>query len=157
MGYETVLLIGELEVLARRLTVDGWLVPVGPGRTALLPRQSDVDGLARDAGVPALTNEVFDSDLILMRIYREGRRRHEYVSDRPGWTDPAAFGPFGVGPVNMSRLGAALRGEFFGAGPRLAEFQHRLILKAMNVQPRPLTTAFRWARVEDLPGAVRVG
>jgi hypothetical protein len=155
-GYETVLLIGELPVLAGRLTVDGWLVPVGPGRTAVLPREPDVDEIARDAGVPALTNEVFDSGLILMRVYRDGRRRHEYVSDRAAWTDPAMFGPFAVGPVNMSRLGAALRGEFFGRGPRFAEFQHRLILKALNLEPRPLTTAFRWARAEDLPGAVRI-
>jgi hypothetical protein len=37
-----------------------------------------------------------------------------------------------------------------------AEFQHRLILKAMNLEPRGLTTEFRWATVDDLPGAVRI-
>jgi hypothetical protein len=66
------------------------------------------------------------------------------------------FAPFGVGQVDLDRLAAALWGEFDGGAPLYAEFQHRLILKAMNLDPRGLTTALRWARLEDLPGSVRV-
>jgi hypothetical protein len=74
----------------------------------------------------------------------------------PAGADPQAFAPFGVGPVDLDRLGVTLRGEF-GTDKRIyAEFQHRLILKAMNLDPAGLTTAFRWARREDLPGLVRV-
>jgi hypothetical protein len=103
-----------------------------------------------------------------MDVYRRGRRVHEYVSDvamlpdgpsgehRPRGAEPAVFAPLGVGSIDNAQLGAALRGEFAGDGPMFAEFQHRLILKAMNLEPRALTTAFRWARKEDLPGAVRV-
>jgi hypothetical protein len=74
----------------------------------------------------------------------------------PRGADPVALAPFGVDPVDIDRLGAALRGEFSGHTPAFAEFQHRLILKAMNLEPRGLTTEFRWATVEDLPGGVRI-
>jgi hypothetical protein len=137
---------------------------------------------------PALSNEVIDSDAVVMAAYRDGRLVHEYVSDQamlvdwfvddegrsrfrlgdreyPGdaptptgaaGADPAALAPYGTGTVDLDRLGAALRGEFTGTGPVLAEFQHRLILKALNLDPRPLTTAFRWADPAELPGAVRI-
>ncbi|MEV0128561.1 hypothetical protein AB0H83_08840 [Dactylosporangium sp. NPDC050688] len=85
----------------------------------------------------------------------------EYPADAeyptgPGGADPGVFAPLGVGPVDLDRLGVTLRGEFGTDGKVFAEFQHRLIVKAMNLDPAGLTTAFRWARQEDLPGAVRV-
>ncbi|WP_432824442.1 hypothetical protein [Dactylosporangium sp. CA-092794] len=85
----------------------------------------------------------------------------EYSADAeypkgPGGADPDVFAPFGVGSVDLDRLGVTLRGEF-GADERIfAEFLHRLIMKAMNLDPAGLTTSFRWARQDDLPGAVRV-
>jgi hypothetical protein len=66
------------------------------------------------------------------------------------------FTPFGVAPVDLDRLGAAVRGEVDGDGRSRAEDQHDAILSAMNLEPRGLTTAFRWSRFQDLPGAVRI-
>jgi hypothetical protein len=66
------------------------------------------------------------------------------------------FAPLGVGQVDLDRLGATLRGEVGAGEPVFAEFQHGLIMKALNLDPAGLTTAFRWARPHDLPGAVRV-
>src|SRR4030081_2768510 len=85
----------------------------------------------------------------------------EYPGDAPyprgpRGADAAMLARFGVGQVDLDRLGAALRGEFDGGASLYAEFQHRLILKAMNLDPQGLTTAFRWARLEELPGPVRV-
>jgi len=71
----------------------------------------------------------------------------------PVGTDPGGLAPFGSGRVDHDRLRKALRAEFSGKGPVLAEFQHRLILKAMNLDPTGLTTAYRWA--SDLPDIVR--
>jgi hypothetical protein len=199
-SYQNLLLLGEPETLRLTLPglgVAGWLVPVGPARTALLPQEGDGDyadvrQLARllsgDAGIVALSNDVVDSDAVIMAAYRDGSLVHEYVSDQamlvdwfiddegnsrfrlvdveypvdtpaprgPAGADPVALAPFGIGTVDLDRLGAALRGEFGGSGPVFAEFQHRLILKAMNLDPRPLTTGFRWADPDDLPGAIRV-
>ncbi|MFF5228009.1 hypothetical protein [Dactylosporangium sp. NPDC000521] len=144
---------------------------------------ADVDGLAKSVSTQlrtsVLSHVVFDSDAVFITVYRGGYRVHEYVSDRavvadrhsdqpgfplgdvarpdgPGGADPGVFAPFGVGSVDLGRLGAALRGEFGTETKIFAEFQHRLIVKAMNLDPAGLTTAFRWARQEDLPGAVRV-
>ena len=39
----------------------------------------------------------------------------------------------------------------------LAECQHAAILAALNLDPHPLTIAFRHAVDKDLPGAIRVG
>jgi hypothetical protein len=86
----------------------------------------------------------------------------EYSADAPYPTgpagaDPAVLAPFGVGRVDQRRLGAALRGEF-GTGTRVpAEAQHRAILDTLNLDPRGLMTAFRFADPEDLPGSVRIG
>src|SRR5262245_3450593 len=140
-----------------------------------------VEIVSADAGFATLTNEVIDSKFVVMRGFQHGRLTPDYVSDRlslaewlngrrpagqradgdpspsgPQGDEPAAFAPFGVDPIDLDRLGAALRGDFGGRTPGYAEFQHRLILKAMNLEPRGLTTAFEWARVEDLPGAVRI-
>ncbi len=85
----------------------------------------------------------------------------EYPADAPvpagpSGADPAVLAEFGVGSVDLDRLGRALRGEFEGTGPVYPEFQHRLILTAMNLDPRGLTTAFRWVGREELPDAVRI-
>ena len=86
----------------------------------------------------------------------------EYPADAPyprgRGADAAMLAPFGVDPVDLDRLSGALLGEIeVGGATRLrAEVQHDAILGAMNLDPRGLTTAFRWARLDDLPGAVRV-
>ncbi|MDG6109886.1 hypothetical protein Daura_19265 [Dactylosporangium aurantiacum] len=85
----------------------------------------------------------------------------EYPADAqyptgPGGAEPGVFAPLGAGPVDLDRLRVTLRGEFGADGKVFAEFQHRLIVKALNLDPAGLTTGFRWVRQEDLPGAVRV-
>jgi hypothetical protein len=199
-SYQTLVVVGELARVKDALAaagVEGLVMPAGPGRTAVIPREGKFDYvnparlaelLSTRAGFAALSNDIVDSDLVRMRAFCDGRQIHEYVSDQamlvdwfigddgrtefrldgveypgdasyprgPRGADPAALAPFGVDPVDVNRLGAALRGEFDGRRPVYAEFQHRLILKAMNLDPRGLTTAFRWASLEDLPGAVRI-
>ncbi len=142
-SYQTLLLIGEQADLRAPLVdldADGWLVPVGPQRVALLPREgdrgyADVHSMAHLLGArlegPVLTNEVSTSDRIVMGVFEQGRLIHEYVADRSDpasavGADPAAFVPFGVGQVDPHRLGAALRGEFEGGNQPPAEFQHWL-------------------------------
>ncbi|GAA1398473.1 hypothetical protein [Catellatospora coxensis] len=92
-SYENLLLIGEPEQVRAAAVAagsDGWLVPAGPGRVALLPREDrwDVADVAAPAsrlsaalGTPALTNEVIDSDAVVMTVYQDGRAVHRYVSD----------------------------------------------------------------------------
>jgi hypothetical protein len=87
----------------------------------------------------------------------------EYPADAPTPTgpsgaEPAALAPFGVAEVDLGRLGACLRGEFAGQERVSAEQQHRMILEALNLDPRGLTIAFRHAGRAgvDLPGAQRV-
>jgi hypothetical protein len=85
----------------------------------------------------------------------------EYPEDAPSpkgpsGADPAVLAPFGTGNVDLERLGACLRGEL-GLGPFvMAEWQHRMILEALNLDPRCLMTAFRHAAHADLPGAVPI-
>lgn len=92
-SYQNLLLIGEPEQVrdaAVAAGTDGWLLPAGPGRVALLPREGrcDVADVATPAerlstalGTPALTNEVIDSDAVVMTVHRDGRAVHRYVSD----------------------------------------------------------------------------
>lgn len=76
----------------------------------------------------------------------------------PTGDDPAAFAPLAVGEVDPERLHAALRGDVpVCDAPRLfAEWQHAAILRALNLDPRPLTTAFRHLHPDDLPGAIHL-
>jgi hypothetical protein len=76
----------------------------------------------------------------------------------PSGADPAALAPFGAGDVDLDRLGACLRGEFLGRKPLFAEQQHRIILEAVNLDPRgPDDRASPRRRCRlDLPGAQRV-
>ncbi|MEV6925638.1 hypothetical protein AB0M46_14215 [Dactylosporangium sp. NPDC051485] len=199
-SYQNLMVVGDLADVVGALAdlgADAWVLPAASGRAAVLPREgphnhADADGLARAISATlhtaAMSNVVFDSDVVLINIYRNGNRVHEYVSERemlvdwfidendepkfrlggveypadaeypkgPGGANPQIFAPLGVGPMDLDRLGATLRGDFGTDGQVFAEFQHRLIMKALNLDPTGLTTAFRWARPEDLPGAVRV-
>ncbi|WP_144126240.1 hypothetical protein [Catellatospora sichuanensis] len=92
-SYQNLLLIGEmapLEKVVAMAATDGWLLPAGPGRVALLPREGDLDvadvaapakRLSAALGTPVLTNEVIDSDAVIMTVYQDGRAVHRYVSD----------------------------------------------------------------------------
>jgi hypothetical protein len=82
----------------------------------------------------------------------------EYPSDAPSPTgplgaDPHGLAPFGVGEVDLDRLAAALRG---GDVRVPAEAQHWMILEALNLDPRALTTAFRHAHFITAPGGMPI-
>ncbi|GIF99082.1 hypothetical protein [Catellatospora citrea] len=93
ISYQNLLLIGEMSQVRQAVTAagaDGWLVPAGPGRVALLPREGRCDvadvavpaeRLSTALGTPVLTNELIDSDVVVMTVYQDGRAVHRYVSD----------------------------------------------------------------------------
>lgn len=184
-SYETVVVaasIGSARASVEADQVEALLVPVGPDRTAVLPREddhssADSDGVAKalsaDLKVDALSQVVFDSDIVILGLYRGGERVFRYVSDPamlaslddkpvpPPSADPAgdaataaaALAPLGVGPVDLARLAATLRTDRDGFV--MAEAWHEEILTALNLDPTGATMAFRWAISADLPGAVR--
>jgi hypothetical protein len=91
-SYQTLLVVAEKAEACSALAelgVEAWVVPAGAGRIAVVPREgahsyADVDQLAysltaRTRG-EALTNVVFDSDVVMMNVYRNGSCVHEYVS-----------------------------------------------------------------------------
>ena len=167
-SYQTLLVAATLGPVCDALAVagvDAIALPAAPNRTAVIPREGALDfadpgdlaeRIGAGTGWATLANVVEDSDWLQLEAYREGRFVHRYRSDRPTPDDADRLAPFGAGEVDTTRLGRALRGEFDGTGPVYAEFQHRLILNALHLDPRGLTTAYRWADTGDLPGAVRV-
>lgn len=125
--------------------IRGYALPVGPGHTVVYPDPEtdalDVAGpLSGLLGVPALGAYVFDSDVLVMRVYADGRLRHEYdswpgyfgepetdeagdpgagegdgaetdgVRPEPVGADPEAFVPLAFGPVDREALASVLRG-----------------------------------------------
>jgi hypothetical protein len=82
----------------------------------------------------------------------------ESLPSGPGGADPEVFVPFGTGDVDLDRLGALLRGEGLDEDEQVfAESRHWAVAQALNLQPAPLTEAYRHANVSDYPGAVLVG
>jgi hypothetical protein len=184
-SYETVVVAASIEAARCSLEADqveALLVPAGPDRTAVVPSRGDrafVDpdriakDLSADLEVDALSQVVFDSDLIILDLYRGGERVFEFVSNPamraslddepppPPSTDPAgdaataaaALAPLGVGPVDLATLTATLRTD--QDGWVFAEVWHAEILTALNLDPIGATKAFHWAVAADLPGAVR--
>jgi hypothetical protein len=76
----------------------------------------------------------------------------------PRGADPGVFAPFGTGDVDPGRLGALLRGEGLEEDQQVfAESRHWAIAEALNLQPAPLTSAYRHAKASDFSGAVLVG
>ncbi|CAG6396911.1 hypothetical protein NMG29_38440 [Streptomyces cocklensis] len=82
----------------------------------------------------------------------------ESLPSGPCGADPEAFASFGTGDVDLDRLGALLRGEGLDKDEQMfAESRHWAVAQALNLQPAPLTEAYRHAKVSDYPGAVLVG
>jgi hypothetical protein len=169
--YQTVLVTASIEdVVAADLDIEAWAIPVGRQRTAVVPEEGPdnyVDPfelaarISTQTGLATIGNDVFDSDILTMIVFSQGRAIHRYASnerlhygtesDAPVGADPTAFAPYGVDLVNLDRLDAALRGEGDTSGGMLAELRHRAILAALNLDPSPLTTPFRWVNHDKLP------
>ncbi|OKI75091.1 hypothetical protein [Micromonospora sp. CB01531] len=94
-SYQTVLATGELAPIRAALAEAGWeayVAPAGDRRWAVIPREEDEYGWAdADAvaelvssftGSPAVSFDVFDSDVMRARIFVDGAEAHGYVSDR---------------------------------------------------------------------------
>jgi hypothetical protein len=77
----------------------------------------------------------------------------------PQGDDPTAFTAFGVGDVDLDRIGAAQRGEVENEEqtPLFADRQHWAIPQPLNLNSHALTIAFPHAHHVDLTGAIQVG
>jgi hypothetical protein len=179
--YQTILATGDLAPLRTVAGDDPVILPVGPARWAVVPKgkdgYADTEELAlrlsRTTGGYAAAFQVFDSDVLVAHIFRDGRPHHEYLSDqgfvvemwddddnellvdplgreyRPGeepssgafGADPAAFLPLGVGDIDATRLGEALRGP-----EMMANHQHHVILEILNLDAAPLAMDYDEAR-----------
>jgi len=183
-SYQTILAVGELVDL--RTAVDAWhqratIIEVAERRWAVVPVQEDgvyaeTEGLAQhlslvEGGLAASFN-VFDSDVLVAMLFREGTGVHEFLSNQAylveGWDDddneilydmlgrpypPEATppaGPFGADPAAFVPLGvapvdAAALGAVLGRTGIRADSQHHAILHALNLDPRPLMMTFEEA------------
>lgn len=142
--------------------------------------------LSGQHGLAVLVHEMYDSDLLSLWVYEHGVVTHEYVSDiaitgevmetdegfvqtidgvtyamddpaapsGPRGADPVKIAPFGVGVIDRDRLGRLLvNGDDYA----FVEGWHRLIVEALNLDPEPLTVAYRWFERGDRElGAVHV-
>ncbi|MFI8189609.1 hypothetical protein ACIF8T_12550 [Streptomyces sp. NPDC085946] len=119
----------------------GYAMAVGPRHAVIHPEEETgalewAGTLSRLLGAPALGTYLFDSDVLVMRVYEDGELRHGYDScpgyfdedDRGGaedgedeqdadfdWpaplgADPGAFLPLAAGPVDLPALESVLRG-----------------------------------------------
>ncbi|MEU3456096.1 hypothetical protein ABZ671_21240 [Micromonospora sp. NPDC006766] len=94
-SYQTVLATGELARIRAALEEARWeayVAPAGAQRWAVVPREendfgwADRDAVAelvsRSTGSPAVSFDIFDSDVLRARIFVDGAATHGYVSDR---------------------------------------------------------------------------
>src|SRR5262249_53123977 len=94
-SYQNLMVVGDLADVVgamNDLGADAWVLPAAAvGRVAVLPRENehnyaDADELARAVSAKlrtdALSNVVFDSDVVLINVYRNGECVHEYVSEQ---------------------------------------------------------------------------
>jgi hypothetical protein len=91
-SYETVLVVADLPRVRAALEarkVDAWLMPAGADRTAVIPREGEYSyadpcrlakTLSADLHTAALSNEVFDSDVVTLTAFRDGEQVHRFVS-----------------------------------------------------------------------------
>lgn len=194
-SYQTFLVVGRQQSVHDGLSalgLRGWIAPAGPDRTAVMPREDD-DGYADASrlalavcarfGFPTLSNELIDSDAIVMRAYRDGRQVHEYVSDQAMLVDwfidehdvsrfrlggveypadaPSPRGPRGAEPAGLIDFGVGdVDADRLGRALRgefaAAEARHEAILRALNLQPQGLMTACRWVQPGQLSDALPI-
>jgi hypothetical protein len=96
-SYQTILAVGGLAEIRAVLTdvgAEAYVTEVGERRWAVVPREdeesgyAEVDDLAQlitlRTGEPAVTFDVFDSDVMTATLHVDGHAAHRYLSDR-GW------------------------------------------------------------------------
>jgi hypothetical protein len=199
-SYEGLVVVGDQSVVVDALTDAGLaalVIEAAPGRVAVIPKEDARWGVADVVtvatllsgrhGLAVLVHDLYDSEVLTLRIYEHGVVTHEYVSEMrhvghveetgegffrvvdgtsyrlddpaapsgPRGADPDRLTAFGVGAIDRDRLGRLLvsADQYVFANEMHAE-----VIKALNLDPIPLTTAYRWVeRGEvELAGAVRV-
>lgn len=179
-SYQTVLATGELTDVRAAVAASGQqavIIPAGPARWAVVPFQEDGYAetgdlarlLSRPAGAVAASFTVFDSDVMAIGLYRDGRNYHDYLSDQEyvteAWDDddneiqvdflgreypedaePPA-GPYGADPVPFTPLAVGEVDERALAAVLTGEYlfteeQHGELLTALGVEARPLQLTY---------------
>ena len=186
---QTILATGTLAYVRAAVAVSQQevvIIPVAEGRWAVVPQQEDgiyaetedlgeLLSLAR--GSLAASFDVFDSDILVVKLFRDGHSYHGYVSDQaylvetwddddnevlldllgrpypPGVRPPS--GAYGAHPAVFAALGVApvdeaeLGSALNRSGVRGDE-QHHAILHALNLDCGPLTMSFEQAAASGL-------
>ncbi|RLP81278.1 hypothetical protein EAD89_28965 [Micromonospora sp. BL4] len=180
-SYQTVLATGSLAdvraaVAAAQQTAV--IIPVAESRWAVVP--SRVDGIHAETeklaqllslaqGSVAASFDVFDSDVLVALLFRDGSSYHEYLSDQaylvetwddddneilfdmlgrpypPDATPPS--GAYGADPAASAALGVApvdeaALGVALGRSELRAEEQHHAVLHALNLDCAPLMMSY---------------
>ncbi|MET8838297.1 hypothetical protein ABZV78_30945 [Micromonospora sp. NPDC004540] len=188
-SYQTILATGNLVDVRAAVSVSeqvAVIIPVAQCRWAVVPSQQDgiyaeTENLAKllsqAPGSMAASFDVFDSDVMVATLFRDGRSYHEYLSDQaylvetwddddneilydllgrpypPGASPPS--GAYGADPAAFAGLGVAPIDEaelgvaLSRAGLR-AEEQHCAILHALNLDCGPLAMSFEEAAASGL-------
>jgi len=182
-SYQTILATGDLDTVRAAIadTPQAAVIrPVGPSRWAIIPEAEDgyaeTEDLARylskATGEHAAAFDVFDSDVLVAKLFRAGAEYHEYLSDQEFlaemWDDDGneimvdmlgreyaagaepPSGPFGADPAAFRPFGVGEVDEdrLFAAlrGPEsMAEQQHHDILTALHLDPGPLALDYETA------------
>lgn len=188
-SYQTILAKGNLAHVRAAVSVSqqvAVIIPVAEGRWTVVPSQEDgiyaetedlAELLSLAQGSLAASFDVFDSDVMVVKLFRDGHSYHEYLSDQAylveTWDDddneilvdllgrpyPAGVSPpsgaYGADPAVFAALGVAPVDEaelgiaLSQSGVR-AEEQHHAILHALNLDCGPLAMSFEEAAASGL-------
>ncbi len=190
-SYENLLIVGDIDDVVAGLSAGGFVAIVAivaDDRVAVLPREgaygvADLDPIAAyvsgTCAMPVLAQQVYDSDLVSLSVYRDGLQIHGYMSETSGIGevletadgfvrvvdgvtyaegDPAApTGPQGADagsliPFGVGEIDAGdITTLLSGASEYVfAENHHADILRALNLGTLALTAAFRWVEEGDV-------
>ncbi|SIN40987.1 hypothetical protein [Micromonospora cremea] len=188
-SYQTVLATGNLVDVRAAVAMSqqmAMIIPVAEGRWAVVPVQEDgiyaetedlAELLSLAPGSMAASFDVFDSDVMVAKLFRDGRSYHEYLSDQaylvetwddddneilfdllgrpypPGASPPS--GAYGADPAMFGALGVepideAELGVALSRSGLRAEEQHHAILHALNLDCGPLAMSFEEAAASGL-------
>ncbi|TDB73230.1 hypothetical protein [Micromonospora sp. KC723] len=188
-SYQTILTTGNLVDVCAGVSVSEQvtvIIPVAECRWAVVPAREDgiyaetenlAELLSLAQGAVAATFDVFDSDVMVIKLFRDGRSYHEYLSDQaylieiwddddneilvdllgrpypPGVSPPS--GAYGADPAVFAALSVApIDDAELGAALRRsglrAEEHHHAILHALNVDCGPLAMSYEEAAASGL-------
>jgi hypothetical protein len=187
-SYQTVLATGELTDVRAAVAASGQqavVIPAGPARWAVVPFQQDGYAetgelarlLSRPPGALAASFNVFDSDVMAIGLYRDGRNYHDYLSDQEyvteAWDDdeneiqvdflgreypedatlPA--GPYGADPAAFTPLAVGEVDERALTTVLTGEYlfteeQHAEMLQLLGIDARPLQFTYAEAVASGL-------